>query len=479
MANDSRRFIGSWLCVVLAAGANTVNAQDGGHNEAEHSAAQHAAATADPTRRIPGIDGLSDPLVAGAIESELWEARGVDPNGIDVQVAQGVVTLTGTVDNILESERAVRIASLTRGVASVIDRLEVADSGRSDEGVERDVEAALVTDPATESWEIQTSVVRGNVTLSGAVQSGAERRLAERVAKSVRGVRSVDNRLEIESGGSRSDYEIASEIRALLDWDVRLDTRLMTVDVTQGAVTLAGSVASDFERRLATAMAWVPGANDVDVSGLEVQWWRRDAMQREKVPTQFSDADVRAAVERALSADPRVSSLDVQASVANGTATLRGSVDNLRARRVAAEAASNTVGVERVENYLKVRPQAARDETELAADVRAALARDALLQADDIVVDVDGGRVRLAGTVLSPFERAYAADVVSKVSGVTNVVNGLHIGYDGPDYTYGYDEWDPLLSDYDYERDDEYRGTYAKSDTEIEDEIEEELFWSP
>lgn len=492
------------LCAVVAAWfAASAVAQDGAppgrHGAPEPTAAQPTQGAAaersradaarnarlestevdGATRPVPGIDGLSDPLVASAIESELWEARGVDANDIDVEVAQGVVTLTGTVDNILESERAVRIASLTRGVASVVDRLEVAESGRSDATIERDVVTALTTDPATDSWEIFTAVTGGRVTLSGTVESNAERRLAERVAKSVAGVRSVDNRLRTSSDGTRTDAEIASDIRALLDWDVRLDTRLLTVDVAAGEVTLGGAVASDFERDLATAIAWVAGVSAVDASGVEVEWWRHDAMQRDRVPAEFTDMQVRGAIERALASDPRVASFDIRTQVENGTATLRGTVDNLKARQAAAQTARNTVAVRRVENYFKVRPETPRGDAELAADVRAALARNALLQADDIAVAVDGGQVRLSGTVVSPFERAHAADVVARVNGVTNVVNGLRISYDGPDYAYGYGDWDPLLYDYDYDREYDYTGVYGKTDREIEEDIEDELFWSP
>jgi osmotically-inducible protein OsmY len=133
----------------------------------------------------------------------------------------------------------------------------------------------------------------------------------------------------------------------------------------------------------------------------------------------------------------------------------------------------------RVENYLKVRPEVARGDSELAADVRAALARDALLEEDEITAAVDGGQVRLSGTVISPFERAHAADVVARVNGVTNVVNGLRITYDEHAYAYGFDDWDPSLYDYDYDRNAEYTRVYGKSDAEIEEDIANELFWSP
>jgi osmotically-inducible protein OsmY len=155
---------------------------------------------------------ISDPLIERALEGELWEARAVDANDIDVELTQGVATLIGTVDDIIAKERAVRIARMTRGVLSVVDRMTVRDSGRSDAVIEHDLQRAFVTDPATDSWEIATSVENGAVTITGAVQSAAERRLAERVAKTVAGVRSVDNRLAVETDATRTDPELKFEI---------------------------------------------------------------------------------------------------------------------------------------------------------------------------------------------------------------------------------------------------------------------------
>jgi osmotically-inducible protein OsmY len=462
---DDRKGIfirGLWTALVACA-ATLATAQD----------------AADQTRPVPGTDGLSDALVQSAIESALMEARAIDANHIDVEVSQGVVTLTGIVDNLLARERAIRVASLTRGVASVLDHMTVARTNRSDEAIERDVEAALRADPATDSWEIMTWVDHGIATLTGTVQSQSERRLAERVAKTQRGVLGVTNMIDIDSDATRSDAELTSEIRALLDWDVRLAPRLLTVDVSDGKVVLAGSVGSVFERDLATTLAWVQGVTEIDTSQVEVEWWLRDEMRRDRVPGGFSDSQIREAIERALLVEPRVKSLDIETTVDNGTARLRGHVDNLKARQAAAQAARNTVGVDRVENLLKVRPDIARGDVELEADVRAALARSSALEGEEVAVVVDGSRVRLSGSVSSPFVRAHAADVAARVNGVTSVTNSILVTYGGPDYTYEYDDWDPLLYDYDYDLDYDYRGIYSKSDAEIRRDIEDELFWSP
>ena len=172
---------------------------------------------------------------------------------------------------------------------------------------------------------------------------------------------------------------------------------------------------------------------------------------------------------------PRVSSFNVETEVESGAATLTGVVDNLKAKRTAAQVASNTVGVLRVRNYLKVRPIAVQIDDDVAADAEAALARDPLVTSGDISVVVAAGEAMLYGTVGSAFERAHVEDVVARIEGVTEVRNFLNVPYEGPSYTYRYEDWDPLLYDYDFDY-----GTFsAKTDREIEEDIESELFWSP
>jgi osmotically-inducible protein OsmY len=249
---------------------------------------------------------------------------------------------------------------------------------------------------------------------------------------------------------------------------------LLDVEVDDGHVTLTGSVGSDFERELARALAWVPGVTGVDVSAVEVEWWLRDEMQRRTAWADLGDEDIRSSVERALALDPRVSSFHVQTEVQSGVVTLSGVVDNLKAKRAAAQAAANTVGVFRVRNHLKVRPLTFSTDDEIAAEAEAALIRDPLVTAN-VSVLVAGGTAMLYGMAGSSFERAHAEDVVARVEGVTDVGNFLSLPYDAPRYSYRYDDWDPWLYDYDFDNDD----FAARTDLEIEEDIERELFWSP
>ena len=415
---------------------------------------------------------LPDDDIARALEQELHEARAVDAEDIVVELVSGVATLRGTVDSILAKDRAIRIAQMVRGVVAVVDLLEVTMTDRLDTDVALDIKAAFRDDAATNDWQIDAAVNDGKVTLTGTVESHTERMLAERIAKSVAGVRGVDNRIQVSAAAARSDSEIAEEIRQLLRWDARFDDTFVTVEVREGNVALSGSVGSSYDLALASTLAWVPGTNAVDTTGLKVEAGLSDELERTAVPD-IDDASVRQALEKALIRDPRVHGFDVAPVVENGVVTLTGEVDNLKAKRAAAEAARNTVGVARVMNLVEVRPTILRDDVELGAALLGALARDPLVQSSDISVDLEDGIATLSGTVNSPFEQMHAADVAARVRGVLEVRNDLSVHDETHPYSYEYYDWDPVLHDF-----DEQAGL-GRTDAAIKADIEQELFWSP
>ncbi len=417
---------------------------------------------------------LDDSMIWSGVNEELWEAKAVDANDIDIEVNDGIVTLEGQVDNILSKERAVRVARMTRGVRSVIDKIEVNPVGRTDKEVRDDVLRAIASDPVTDSWKINIAVSDRNVTLDGNVESYTEKQLAEKVAKSVRGVAGVDNQISISYDTIRTDSEIRTEIEQRFAWDARLDDDRPKVEVDDGEVTLSGFVGSDYEKMIARADAWVTGVTGVDDGQLMVNEWKEPDTKGfdAAVP---NDEEIHEAVRRAFLYDPRVNMFNPTVSVDNGVVTLTGIVSNLKAKRAAAQDARNTAGVWRVKNYLRVRPDREWSDGEIKDEVADALLRDPFVNRFDISTTVYDGDVFLRGEVDSYFEKEQAEDVVARVKGVTDVHNYLDVGYDSLSYGYDFYDWDPTLYDYDFD----IETTQRKSDQAILDDIRSELFWSP
>jgi hyperosmotically inducible protein len=390
-------------------------------------AAARTLLTSFVTLASPGLSQsqlhVSDADVEAAIDRALFDDPVVDANAVDVDVEKGVAILTGAVDNVLSKDRAVLIAQLAHGVVSVEDRLAVRSAGQSDANISADLLTAFSSDPVTDAWEIETAVREGAVVLTGTVQSGAEKALATRVAKSVAGVRSVANEIEIVPRRPRPDQEIEAEIEALIRWDERI-AGIVDVAVDRGQVSLAGVVASVHEKELAIAHAR-QGATRVDADALDVRPFERENLEHPLAGEALDDAAVAAAVDIAMRNDPRVAEFALTATADAGTVTLEGVAPSLRAKRAAGEIARNIAGVEHLLNFIEVRPDLALTDEEILNAVRAALERDPLVAAADVTVLVDEATAKLYGVVDTRFERAHAADVVGNVNGVVDVENYL------------------------------------------------------
>lgn len=421
---------------------------------------------------------LSDQGISDAVEDELLFDQAVPSNRIDVQVKEGVVRLTGTVNNILARERAARIAETVKGVRAVVNDIEVQPSlTRVDRLIRQDVEEALFANPATESYEIGIGVDEGVVTLSGTLESWREKQLAETIAKGVRGVVAVRNNIQVIFPETRADNEIQAEIGQALRWNILVDDGLIDVRVREGRVVLSGTVGSAAEKREAINSAWVSGVSEVDASDLEVARWARDPDLRKGKYAARSDEQIQEAVEAALRYDPRVNAFPVTVEVTGSVVTLRGMVSTLQAKRAAGQDARNTVGVTALENRLKVRPGADRSDAAIAADVHQALERDPYLERYGIDIEVVDGVVYLMGTVDSYFEKSQAQKVISGIKGVERIENDLLV--EDIHQPLIYEPYVEDYSPYDYDWYGYQPGFTLRSDAEIRQEIRNQLEWSP
>ena len=130
-------------------------------------------------------------------------------NAITIGVQNGVVTLGGTVYGPSDKDSALSLVAHTAGVRDVVDNLEVAPLSPMDDRLRIDLARAIygtsqlqryAMDPAK---PIRITVVNGNVTLSGVVDSKMDRDVAGIRANGVPGVFKVTNDLQV--AGSRPE----------------------------------------------------------------------------------------------------------------------------------------------------------------------------------------------------------------------------------------------------------------------------------
>lgn len=162
-----------------------------------------------PAERSYG-EVIDDATVTTAVKSKLLWSRHTDGLSTNVDTNMGKVTLTGTADSGASKDLATRLALNTRGVASVNNQL-VVRGAKPGIGVKASATTSEVAGDISDSWittkvkstfmystnvdgsDIDVSTNGGVVTLSGKVDSGAERELAIEMANNVRGVRSVQS----------------------------------------------------------------------------------------------------------------------------------------------------------------------------------------------------------------------------------------------------------------------------------------------
>jgi osmotically-inducible protein OsmY len=291
-------------------------------------------------------------------------------------------------------------------------------------------------------------------------------------------VTGITNSIDVEYHADRPDSEMKREISEILKWDIFVpNDAFIDVDVNDGQVTLSGTVGSLSEKTRAYSKAWVAGVTSVDDSKLDVEGWAADRKTRNDPYADVSDGEIRDAVIDAMLYDPHVNSFNVTAEVTNGAVTLRGEVNNLRAKREAARNARNTVGVHSVKNRLKVRiEEGFPTDEQIQERIDDALIRNPYVQSYEITPVVNNGLVDLYGTVDSFFEKSQAEEAVANVKGTVAVDNNIIVTNSTAPYVY-----DPAVDEFEYDYDwNLYESAnHLKLDSEIKDDIQSELFWSP
>jgi osmotically-inducible protein OsmY len=420
----------------------------------------------------------TDAEITAAVEGELSFDASVPANDIDVKTADGIVTLSGKVPTLLARNRANLVVETVKGVRAVSNAITVTPISRTDDEIHKDVEAALMSDPATNAYVIKIAVKDKVVTLTGTVESWGEKELATEVAEGVGGVKEVKSNVAVISKAERPDAEIAADVKGMLVRDAWVDGRFITAIVKNGAVILTGTVGSLAEKHRAHSDSEVIGVKSVDDTGLKIEAWAKDAMKLPRKTVLKTDPQIAQAVTNALLFDPRVVSFTPVVAVNRGVVTLTGTVDNLKAKRKAEQDARDTEGVWRVKNLLKVRTRTMPTDETVAQNVRRALVRDPELDHYKIGVTALQGVVHLNGTVDSYFEKAHADDVASRIYGVTDLRNDLVVShpefgnYFWPFSLYAYQPphyaVSPANSTWPY-----------KDDAEVKADIRDRLSWSP
>jgi osmotically-inducible protein OsmY len=213
----------------------------------------------------------------------------------------------------------------------------------SDQDVERWVTEELRWDPKVDGSAIAVSVDDGKVALRGTVGSFREKRDAEKAARRVRGVKTVNNDLEVRllTEHGRGDADLRGSVLRALHFN-SLVPETINARVDDGWVTLTGTAAWQYQRDEADYVA----GNVVGVLGVDDQIDLKS--------TEPSAGDVEEAIRKAFERNAKIDAEDVSVDTHDGTVVLTGSVSSSAEHDEALAAAWAAPGVTKVDDYVEV-----------------------------------------------------------------------------------------------------------------------------
>jgi osmotically-inducible protein OsmY len=219
----------------------------------------------DEMKREKEFSAMTDEEIGEAVKYALIFDPRVASLNVDIDVTKGRVTLTGQVESLQARKAAENDARQTRGVWSVDNYLKVRPESIPDNGkLEAEVARALKLDPYVERFNLTIRAYDGLVYLEGDVNNTFEKNHAEDVASRVKGVIDIVNLIDSRYQWTwKSDDEIKQRVENRLYWSPFISENQVMVEVSEGVVTLQGTVATWMEKLNASEHAFEAGAKDV------------------------------------------------------------------------------------------------------------------------------------------------------------------------------------------------------------------------
>jgi osmotically-inducible protein OsmY len=211
---------------------------------------------------------------------------------------------------------------------------------KTDAQLKNDVCAELDWDPSINASQVGVAVKDGIVTLTGHLDTYAEKHAVERAVQRVHGVQAIAVELDVklDPGHRRSDSDIAAAAQSAFKWHAQIPVDRIQVQVEKGWVTLSGEVDWEYQRREAEK-AVRPLTGVVGVSNAI------------RLKPRVSPTNLAQRIREALARHAEHEAKHIEA------VTLRGSVDSWAERTAVAGATWSAPGVSSVLNEIKVQPR--------------------------------------------------------------------------------------------------------------------------
>lgn len=191
---------------------------------------------------------------------------------IGVAVKNGIVTLSGNVDNYFQKTEAEKAAKKVMGVKAIAEDIQIGVAPsykKTDAEIAESVMNALKWHAAVPDEKITVKVEDGIVTLDGDVEWEYQRTSAKKAVNNLLGVRNVINLITVKP--RITSFDIRVKINQALHRTATVDAERIAVEVDGNKVILHGKVRSFAEKDDVEDAAWcAPGVSRVE-SHIEVE----------------------------------------------------------------------------------------------------------------------------------------------------------------------------------------------------------------
>lgn len=200
----------------------------------------------------------------------------------------------------------------------------------------------LEYEPSIDAADIGVAAENGVVILSGHVADYVQKIAAERAAWRVKGVKGIAQEIEVRFPGDKkwNDDEIAQRAVNILAWNTLVPKDCVRVKVSEGWITLSGSVSWNYQRQAAERE--VRKLNGV--TGVTNSIMLASAVQAGDLKRRIQDA-----LKRHAEVEADAVRVDIRS---DGTVRIEGRVDNWSEMQAVEHAVWSAPGVQHVDDYL-------------------------------------------------------------------------------------------------------------------------------
>ena len=215
---------------------------------------------------------------------------------------------------------------------------------KTEHKLQSDVLAELDWEPSVNAAHIGVNVDKSVVTLSGHVNTFAEKQAAITATQRVAGVGEVVVNLTVDSqfDPRRTDQDIAAAVHNALIWNTDITTGSLKVNVEKGVVTLKGELLWTYQRDKVNKV--VGALNGV-----------KGVISYITVKSAVADSEVLNGIKQALTRRAAIDANRINVKVNGSVVTLEGSYSTWPEHDIVIDAAARTRGVTSVKDELSYR----------------------------------------------------------------------------------------------------------------------------